>query len=83
MNDNLTATVQEETLRRIRSEFLEMPGLCLTCAQAQRLWELDARTCSCLLGSLAEDGFLSLRTNGTYARFPNCGAVIPREDIRR
>ena len=30
-----------ELLGRIRGEYLEMPGLKLTLAQAQRLWGLD------------------------------------------
>jgi len=79
VNENPAVTVREDALRRIRSEFLEMPGLCLTCAQAQRLWGLDAGTCCSLLASLAEDRFLFLRPNGTYARFSDCDAVIPRE----
>ena len=29
---------------RIRGEFNEMPGLCLTFQQAQRLWALDGTT---------------------------------------
>ena len=30
-----------ETVRRVRAEFLEMPGLKLTVQQAQRLWGVD------------------------------------------
>jgi hypothetical protein len=33
-----------ELLRRVRAEYLEMPGLRLTAPQAQRLFGLDAET---------------------------------------
>jgi len=39
-------------LHRIRSEFLEMPGLRLTPAQAARLWALDRHTSERLLHGL-------------------------------
>lgn len=32
-------------MRRIQSEFVEMPGLHLTKVQAHRLWSLDSRLC--------------------------------------
>ena len=35
--------VNERLIRRVRAEFLEMPGLCLTIDQAQRLWSLEPR----------------------------------------
>ena len=39
-------------LQRIRAEYLEMPGLNLTAAQAQRLWGLDGATCDMVLAAL-------------------------------
>ena len=66
---------REETLRRIRGEYLELPGLRLTCAQAQRLWGLDPQTCASLLGSLARDEFLYLLEDGTYGRSCERGPV--------
>ena len=33
----------DQMLQRIQGEFVEMPGLRLTAAQAQRLWGLDAK----------------------------------------
>ena len=45
----------QEVLRRIRGEFLEMPGLRLTCKQAERLWALDETTCVRLLEALREE----------------------------
>jgi len=48
----------ERIVRRIRAEFLEMPGLSLTAEQAQRLWSLEPRTCEALLNSLIDSQFL-------------------------
>jgi hypothetical protein len=55
--------VNEHLVRRVRAEFLEMPGLCLTIEQAQRLWCLEPRTCEALLKSLIDSRFLR-RTDG-------------------
>ncbi len=35
----------DDVLRRIQGEFIEMPGLRLTPAQAQRLWGLERAVC--------------------------------------
>jgi hypothetical protein len=53
---------------RIRGEFNEMPGLCLTPAQARRLWDVDASTCAGALDDLLRDGFLRRRTDGSFVR---------------
>jgi len=55
-------------MRRIWAEFMEMPGLTLTEAQAQRLWALDARTCADLLASLVGLEFLTYGSDGRYRR---------------
>ena len=55
-------------VRRIYSEYLEMPGLRLTFAQAQRLWGLDAPTCMSALQTLVEGGFLRRTEAGHYLR---------------
>ena len=79
MADNsITVVSREELLRRIRGEYLEMPGLCLTLAQAQRLWGLDASICSGLFAALATDKFLWRRADGTYGRSPDCASTLPR-----
>jgi len=54
--------------RRIRSEFLEMPGLSLTPAQAARLWAIDRHTTERLLDELAAGGFLVKNRSGSYLR---------------
>jgi hypothetical protein len=53
-------------LDRIRGEFLEMPGLHLTPAQAARLWSLDRPTSDRILGELVDAGFLLRGRGGAY-----------------
>lgn len=57
-----------DCLRVIQSEFLEMPGLCLTKPQAQRLWGLDPQTCEALLEALVDAKFLQRTKKGVYVR---------------
>lgn len=61
-------TTTRDLLSRACGEFLEMPGLCLTVDQAQRLWALDRDTCSGLLSHLVRAGFLRQRHDGSYIR---------------
>lgn len=51
---------------RIRGEFREMPGLCLTSAQASRLWSLDADTTAMALEMLVGSGALVRTMDGRY-----------------
>ena len=51
----------------IRSEYDEMPGLCLTRAQVQRLWLLEPTACDNVLRALVEAGYLRLTPSG-YVR---------------
>jgi hypothetical protein len=51
-------TRMDYILRRIQKEFREMPGLRLTCRQAQRLWNLDQLVCESLLAALVDVQFL-------------------------
>ena len=53
-------------LHRVRSEFLEMPGLRLTPAQAARLWALDRPTSDRVLDGLTSAGFLAKNGKGAY-----------------
>jgi hypothetical protein len=54
----LATPVSDVLVHRIRGEFLEMPGLRLTLAQACRLWQLDDATCEAALNALIEQHFL-------------------------
>lgn len=58
----------EEALRRIKSEFVEMPGLRLTATQAQRLWGLESEFCDAILGALVDARFLLKTGDGTFVR---------------
>ncbi len=55
-------------IQRIKAEFLEMPGLKLTPAQAGRLWNLNRTTCEGLLGQLVATEFLARTTDGSFVR---------------
>ncbi|HET9192253.1 MAG TPA: hypothetical protein VFO21_05220 [Vicinamibacterales bacterium] len=54
----IARTGMDHMLRRIQAEFREMPGLRLTCRQAQRLWNLDQLVCESLLAALVDVRFL-------------------------
>jgi hypothetical protein len=72
----------DEVLQRIQGEFVEMPGLCLTPAQAQRLWGLERDVCDALLGALVDAKFLSQTRDGAFVRLD--GALPTRvTDVRR
>lgn len=53
---------------RVRSEFIEMPGLRLTPAQAQRLWGLDASACQRVIAALVASAFLRWTPGGMVTR---------------
>ena len=58
----------QEVVRRIRGEFLEMPGLRLTPEQACRLWRLDETACDAVLGALVDAHFLARTRDGAFVR---------------
>jgi len=58
----------DDVLQRIQGEFVEMPGLRLTPAQAQRLWGLERDVCDALLGALVDAKFLSQTRDGAFIR---------------
>jgi hypothetical protein len=53
---------------RIRSEFMEMPGLQLTLPQAARLWGLEQRACHDVIQALVDTSFLRWTVRGTIVR---------------
>jgi hypothetical protein len=55
-------------LERLRAEFLEMPGLRLTVAQAQRLCGIEPTMCQTILDALIDVKFLHRTSDGHYAR---------------
>jgi hypothetical protein len=58
---------------RVRGEFIEMPGLRLTPAQAERLWGLDTMTCRRVIDVLVTAAFLRWTPGG----------MVVREEARR
>jgi hypothetical protein len=68
MSGDRTHRPTDDLIRRVRGEFLEMPGLRLTEAQARRLWGLDAASCAALLRALVEARFLVRTQDGAFMR---------------
>jgi hypothetical protein len=58
--------INERLVRRVQAEYLEMPGLCLTIHQVQRLWGLEPRACEALLKSLIGSRFLRRTDRGLF-----------------
>lgn len=54
----------EVLVARVRAEFIEMPGLRLTVAQATRLWGLEAAVCLAVIESLVRAKFLRWTVTG-------------------
>jgi hypothetical protein len=65
----------DEVLRRVQGEFLEMPGLRLTERQARRLWGLDAASCDALLRTLVDAKFLFKTRDGAFMRVEHATPV--------
>jgi hypothetical protein len=63
-------TTYEDLTVRARAEFREMPGMCLTTAQAARLWQLSPARAEELLSELVQSGFL-VRRDGQRYRLPS------------
>jgi hypothetical protein len=70
MDPSMPPMLPEALVARVRGEFREMPGLRLTLAQARRLWQVDAATCTLVLQVLVEEGFLIGRHDGTFIALP-------------
>ena len=71
LNQKQTTTTSPDDLTiRARAEFREMPGMCLTTAQAARLWQLSPTRAEELLAELVDSGFL-IRRDGQRYRLPS------------
>jgi len=77
MDHWLTVGSVRELILRIRGEYLEMPGMALTLAQARRLWGFDEATCRDLLQDLVDAGFLAFTPGGHYILADRAAARIP------
>ena len=58
----------QDVVRRVRGEFLEMPGLRLTAQQARRMWRLDETACDAVLGALVDARVLAKTRDGAFMR---------------
>jgi len=58
----------DTAVRRAQAEFLEMPGLTLTEAQAARLWSCDAQLAMTVLSRLLASRFLVRTRTGSFCR---------------
>lgn len=68
----------KQTLDRLRSEFLEMPGLRLTVPQVQKLCGIESHLCRAVLDALVDAGFLTVDAQNRYARASGGPTVRPR-----
>ena len=71
---------------RVRSEFIEMPGMELTMSQATRLWNLGPDDCRDVLDSLVDAGFLRWTPRQTVMRtgrnLPIADALLAHKSVR-
>ena len=58
----------DDVLSRVEGEYHEMPGMCVTRMQAQRLWGLDSTTCELVLTTLLERGVVRRTSRGMYVK---------------
>jgi hypothetical protein len=58
----------DDAVRRVKREYVDLPGLRLTQPQAQRLWGLDREACEALLGALVDARFLHRTPEGAFVR---------------
>jgi hypothetical protein len=77
MNGQHDFAIDERLLRRICGEYLEMPGLRLTCEEAQRLWGLDEQICASLVEFLVDVKFLYRTSDGRFARTEGMTSLPP------
>jgi len=61
-------SLDDMLVERIRAEFMEMPGLCLTLEQARLLCGVERMLCQRVLDMLVDTQFLCIKPNGAYAR---------------
>ena len=68
-------------IERIRSEYLALPGLKLSDAQARRLWPASDGSLDAALRALIEEGFLRCLPSGTYIAVPRPHGASTKADL--
>jgi hypothetical protein len=71
----------ESLVARIKSEYVEMPGLRLTAEQGSRLWGLERNQCDEVLAALVKRRFLALGEDGKYGRPSDSAHVKLAADV--
>jgi hypothetical protein len=59
---------RDRVITRIKSEFVEMPGLRLTVPQAMKLWGLDRDECQRVINALVSTAFLQRNARGEVVK---------------
>ena len=72
----------KQVFDRLHAEYLEMPGMQLTPAQAQRLCGIGPDACRTVLSEMVAAGFLYVRQDGTYARISDTAARMKKAELR-
>jgi hypothetical protein len=67
----------EHLLNRVRREFVEMPGQCLTQQQAQRLWGVNEDVCARVFSTLVRTGFLVHTGDARFMRADRGRVGVP------
>jgi hypothetical protein len=76
MTQHVHAADDARLLQRVHGEYMEMPGLRLTLAQACRLWNIDQGTSRDVLNRLVDEQFL--RLSGPHYVRAASGRPLPR-----
>ena len=67
MNE-IAADTFYDWVKLVKSEYSEMPGLHLSKRQAQRLWNMDPRSCDVIFEALETSHFLRRTFADSYVR---------------
>jgi hypothetical protein len=68
-------------IERIRSEYLALPGLKLSEAQARRLWPATDDALHAAIAALIDEGFLRYLPSGTYVAVPRPHGAVAKADV--
>jgi hypothetical protein len=60
--------MRNNVIKRVRAEYLVMPGMQLKAEQVQRLCGIEGTTCQVELDLLVDEKFLCVKSDGQYAR---------------
>ena len=71
-------------IARVRAEYREMPGLCLTVQQACRLWQINLTDCARILELLVAQHVLKRSATGVFiAEDLGCQEGSMRREVQK